>query len=153
MCKPPSAVKCKQIKCDPSRGQCKSRQYKIKWIIWLYSSLIKGRWAHNLSLPHRKAQCPHLIYLCDASLAPQFTDTCYSTAYTASTLPSDRLHLNTCCLSSEEATDWGSVGAEYIDLFPSIYIFHKSEYSFNFLSRWKKKLHWTHMTWKNEINF
>lgn len=127
--------------CDPFRGQRKSRQYKLTELFGS-PDLIKGRVGHHLLFifptewhsalsSYLSLWCilfPHRVYRHPLQRGLHW-----------SALPSDTHNINTCCLSSEEATDWSSVGVEYVGLFSSIYMFHKSEDSFIFLSGWKKK--------------
>lgn len=150
--KPPAAMKCKQINMTPPEASINQGSI-INWIIWLFSSSIKDRVGHHLLLiffteewaiifcssssENGTVPC-YLIYLCNACFFPRSLQTPTAARPTFPPL-SFLIHVNTCRLSSEKATDLSSVGAEHIDLFSSIHVFHKSEDSFMFLSGWKKK--------------
>lgn len=145
-CDVQQATTCSEMQtdeCDPFRGQRKSRQYKLTEL-FDSSDLIKGRVGHHLLFIFpTEWHCALSSYLSlwFILFPTEFTDTHCSTAYIDPL--SLLIHTNTCCLSSEETTNWSSVGAEYIDHVSSLYIFHKSEDSFIFLCGWKKNpLHW-----------
>lgn len=110
---------------------------KLNYLILFKLYQRQSRPSSPVRLPHKTPHCPVILFV---SVMHPFSQQSFQKAAASRPRlpPLCRLrHINTHCLSSEEAPDWSSVGAEYKDQFSSIHISHKSEDSFNFLWEWK----------------